>query len=113
MNAAFVDLVVARDQIQQCGLAAAVRANQTMHLARAKLERDAVYGNKTAKTFGDSSGFETLVHRLGRTAMRSASRSGSMLVDTAGSRRSLAARLTISSPKPPGSTSTTRSKITP
>ena len=113
MDAALVDPVVAGDQVQQRGLAAAVGTDQAVHLARTQFQRNAVHGGQAAEALGDRSGFQTLVHGRARIAMRNASRSGSMLVATCGSRRSRAARLVISSPKPPGSTSTTSSRMKP
>ena len=49
---AFVDGVVARDQVQQRGLAAAVRPDQAVHLARPQLERDVVHRDQAAEALG-------------------------------------------------------------
>ena len=53
VDAAIVNWIVARDQVQQRGLATTVRADQAVHLAWTKFERDVVHGWRTAEGLSD------------------------------------------------------------
>ena len=117
-DAARVDGVVAGDEIEQRGLAAAVRADQAVDLAGLDVERHVVNGDDTAEPAGDGVSAQRGHGRdhspVGRMARRSVSRSGldaglgvfaaaEALGRACGSVRST----------PPGIASTTVSRTTP
>ena len=69
--------IIAGEQIEQRGLAAAIRTDQAVHLAGFQLQRDLRQGSQSAKAFGDAAGAQA--HRACPLRMAFARRSRSGL----------------------------------